>query len=224
MRLPVPQAVLYYGYPTRSERETAMSKLESIPYLTDSSGQEHPLSGETTTIGRAVECDIVITSKRVSREHARITRRGHSLLLEDLGSTNSTFLNDERIQAPVDLVDGDLIAIGEVVFTVHDPDATSRDASLPDLKVDLEAGVVRINRRIITLSPKEFALLAYLYDQRGRVCSKDDIGQAVWPEYQSGIYDYQIENLVRRLRTRIEADPTNPQLLFTMRGLGYKLV
>jgi DNA-binding response OmpR family regulator len=201
-----------------------MSQPGSTPYLTDPDEQEHPLSNEVTTIGRAVECDIVITSKRVSREHARIIRRGRSLLLEDLGSTNSTFLNDERVQVPVELVDGDLIAIGEVVFTVHDPDATSRDASLPDLKVDLEAGIVRVNRRIITLSPKEFSLLAYLYEYRGRVCSKDEIGQAVWPEYESGIYDYQIENLVRRLRTRIEIDPANPQLLFTIRGLGYKLV
>ncbi|MBN1428368.1 MAG: FHA domain-containing protein [Anaerolineae bacterium] len=194
------------------------------PYLTDPSGQEHLLSNETTTIGRAAECDIVITSKRVSREHARIIRQGRSLLLEDLGSTNSTFLNDEHVLAPVELVDGDQIAIGEVVLTIHDPDATSRDAALPDLRVDLEAGVVRINRRVVTLSPKEFALLAYLYQRRGQVCSKDEIGQAVWPEYQSGIYDYQIENLVRRLRTRIEIDPANPQLLFTMRGLGYKLI
>ena len=45
-----------------------------VPYLTDPTGHEHPLRGETTTIGRAVECDIVITSKRVSREHARLVR------------------------------------------------------------------------------------------------------------------------------------------------------
>jgi DNA-binding response OmpR family regulator len=46
----------------------------------------------------------------------------------------------------------------------------------------------------------------------------------VWPEYQEGIYDYQIENLVRRLRARLEPDPGNAQLLITVRGLGYKLV
>ena len=56
------------------------------------------------------------------------------------------------------------------------------------------------------------------------MCSKDDIGKAVWPEYQEGIYDYQIENLVRRLRARLEPDPSNAQLLITVRGLGYKLV
>ncbi|NTV64967.1 MAG: winged helix-turn-helix domain-containing protein [Oscillochloris sp.] len=50
------------------------------------------------------------------------------------------------------------------------------------------------------------------------------LAQAVWSEYRSGVYDYQIENLVRRLRTKIEPDPANPQLLLTLRGLGYKLV
>ena len=41
---------------------------------------------------------------------------------------------------------------------------------------------------------------------------------------QEGIYDYQVENLVRRLRAKLELDPSNPQMLLTVRGLGYKLV
>jgi two-component system response regulator RegX3 len=114
---------------------------------------------------------------------------------------------------------------GDVSFVFHDPDTTSRENPVPDLEVDLAAGVIRVNRKPITLSPKEYALLAYLHNRRGQVCSKDDIGRSVWPEYSDvGIFDYQIENLVRRLRTRIELDPANPQLLFTIRGLGYKLL
>ncbi len=88
----------------------------------------------------------------------------------------------------------------------------------------MAAGVVRVDRSILALSPKEFALLAYLCEHQGKICSKDDIGAAVWPEYKEGVYDYQIENLVRRLRSRIEPDPTSPQLLVTVRGRGYKLV
>jgi DNA-binding response OmpR family regulator len=83
---------------------------------------------------------------------------------------------------------------------------------------------VRVDRRLIGLAPKEFGLLAYLHEHCGEVCSKDDISSAVWPEYHEGAYDYQIENLVRRLRAKLEPDPANPQLLLTMRGLGYKLV
>jgi DNA-binding response OmpR family regulator len=195
------------------------------PYLVDPMNQEHLLPPELAILGRAIECDVVITSSRVSREHARLLRDGRKWFLEDLGSTNGTFLNDERILRPVNLRDGDRIGIGDITFTFHDPDTTTRENPAPDLEVDLAAGVVRVNRRLISLSPKEYALLAYLYERRGQVCSKDDIGLAVWPEYEAGgIFDYQIENLVRRLRTRIETDPANPQVLFNIRGLGYKLI
>jgi pSer/pThr/pTyr-binding forkhead associated (FHA) protein len=197
---------------------------ESPPYLTDPSGQLHLLGSDAITIGRAVENDIVITSKKVSREHARVRRDGRKVMLEDLNSANGTFLNDEQILAPAQLHEGDQITIGEVMLTFHDPDTTFRETAQADLEVNLSAGVVRLNRRIVSLSPKEFSLLAYLYAHRNQVCSKDDIGKAVWPEYQDGIYDYQIENLMRRLRSRLEPDPANAQLLQTVRGLGYKLV
>lgn len=195
------------------------------PYLTDPNGQEHPLPMNGATIGRAAECDIVIASKNVSREHARLRREGRRWFVEDMGSTNGTYLNDARVIRATDIRDGDALTFGDVIFTFHDPDSTVRETPIPDLEVDSAAGVVRVNRRVVALSPKEFALLVYLYERRNQVCSKDEIGRAVWPEYEaSGIFDYQIENLVRRLRTRIEADPANPQLLFTVRGLGYKLI
>ena len=195
-----------------------------VPFLTDPTGREHPMGGAITTIGRALENDIVITSKRVSREHARLQRDGWRVVLEDLGSTNGTFLNDERVLEPIALHDGDCIKIGDVALAFHDPDITYRDTLFPTLEVDAAAGVVRIDRRVVTLSSKEFTLLAYLYERSGQVCSKDDIAAAVWPEYHADVYDYQVENLMRRLRTKLEPDPANPQVLLTIRGLGYKLV
>lgn len=201
-----------------------MTTTKQVPSLIDPAGREHPLTGDTVTIGRAIENDVVITSKRISREHARVRREGWRAILEDLGSTNGTFLNDERVLTPVELHDEDRITIGDVTLIFHDPDTTYRDTPFPELEVDVAAAVVRVDRRMVELSAKEFALLAYLYEHRGQVCSKDDIGNAVWPEYHEGVYDYQIENLVRRLRSRLEPDPANPQLLLTVRGLGYKLV
>jgi len=195
-----------------------------IPYLEDPTGREHLLTGESVTIGRAAGNDIVITSKRVSREHARIRRDGWRRILEDLDSTNGTFLNNERIVTGCELRDRDRIKIGDVMFTFHDPDITYSDSVFPNLEIDTSAGVVRVNRQIVELSPKEFILLAYLRERANEVCSKDEIAQTVWPEYESDVYDYQIENLVRRLRAKIETEPSDPQLLLTMRGLGYKLV
>jgi len=195
------------------------------PYLTDPSGQEHQLTAAVTEIGRAVDNDIVITSKRVSREHARILKDGRKLVLEDCNSANGTFLNDERVLTPIQLRDGDRISIGGVILKYNDPDTTVRDDDpFPELEVDTPAGVIRVNRKVVPLSPKEFVLVCYLHERKGEVCSKDDISQAVWPEYKGEVYDYQIENLIRRLRTKIENDPALPQLLLTIRGLGYKLV
>jgi DNA-binding response OmpR family regulator len=201
-----------------------MANTESVPFFTDPTGREHLLGGETMTIGRAVENDIVITGRRVSRSHARVQRQGRRMILADPGSTNGTFLNDERVLAPVELRDGDAVSIGGIVLTFHDPESTYLETPFPDLEVDAAAGIVRVDRQATDLSPKEYALLFYLYEHRGQICSKDDIGLAVWPEYQDGVFDYQIENLVRRLRSRIEPDAANPQLLLTARGRGYKLV
>jgi DNA-binding response OmpR family regulator len=198
--------------------------IESSPYLRDPSGKEHELEQGLTRIGRDSENEIVVVSKRASREHVHIVRDGRHTSIEDKNSTNGTYLNGERLQGKVFLRDGDKIGVGEVNFTFHDPETTTRETPFPELDLNLSAGEVRINRQLVTLSPKEFALLGYLYANRGKVCSKDDIGRSVWVEYQTGIFDYQIENLVRRLRTKIEVDPNAPQLLITMRGLGYKLV
>jgi pSer/pThr/pTyr-binding forkhead associated (FHA) protein len=195
------------------------------PFLTDPNGHEHHLPAQAATIGRAVECDVVIASKSVSRENTRIRRDGRRWFVDDLGSTNGTYLNDERVIGSLALRDGDSLKVGDVTFIFHDPDTTTRESPVPDLEVDTSAGVVRVNRKAVALSPKEYLLIAYLHERRGQVCSKDDIGHAVWPEYTAGgIFDYQIENLVRRLRTRIELDPADPQILFTVRGLGYKLM
>lgn len=204
---------------------TTGQKLEQeFASLKDPTGREHLLKGDVITIGRALECDIVITSKRVSREHTQVRREGWRVIVEDMGSTNGTMLNGERILQPQQLRDGDHIKIGDVVFEFCDPENTQQDQLLPLLDIDRGAAVVRLNRQVVDLAPKEYDLATYLFGRAGQVCSKDEIAQAVWPEYADGVYDYQVENLVRRLRTKLEPDASNPQLLLTVRGRGYKLI
>jgi hypothetical protein len=75
------------------------------------------------------------------------------------------------------------------------------------------------------LTEKEFLLLNYFESHPGEVCSKDDLIQAVWPEdriYERGIRDDSLAQLVRRLRVKIEPDPSNPRYIQTVPGRGYQ--
>lgn len=68
------------------------------------------------SLGRQADNDVIFSDHRVSRQHACITRDGDRFLLEDLCSSNGTFLGKQRLQpgTPSELVDGDEIWLGEI--------------------------------------------------------------------------------------------------------------
>jgi energy-coupling factor transporter ATP-binding protein EcfA2 len=75
------------------------------------------------------------------------------------------------------------------------------------------------------LTAGELRLLEHLQAHAGTVCSKDDLARAIWPEekvFGDGIRDDSLAQLVRRLREKIEADPSAPRLVVTAPGRGYK--
>ncbi len=78
-------------------------------------------------IGRASECEIQLSSSGVSRKHALITREGDAFFIEDLGSTNAIFLNDEKVQRAA-LKHGDRIGIHQFVLEFVE-DAATEDVS-----------------------------------------------------------------------------------------------
>jgi len=73
-------------------------------------GQQWIIKGQLL-IGRDGNCDIVIPDRQVSRQHARVTNTGKGITLEDLGSKNGTFVNNQPISAEVKLVEADEIQI-----------------------------------------------------------------------------------------------------------------
>ncbi len=77
-----------------------------------------PLTGAPMRIGRAPECEIVLRDSRVSRRHARLHARDGLLLLTDLGSTNGTRVNGNRITELV-LGEGDRIQVGDTSLVVE---------------------------------------------------------------------------------------------------------
>lgn len=85
----------------------------------DDAGTEHFVRGLKNVLGRDSEqVDITVKSKGVSRRHASLSWDKNRMILEDLGSTNGTFLNDELISAPVEVRHGDRIKLGDLVLQV----------------------------------------------------------------------------------------------------------
>jgi len=78
-------------------------------------GMVFDITKEITTLGRDVTNDIVIGDPEVSRQHSRITKTPGGYVLEDMGSTNGTFINSERLSAPRVLREGDILGLSEKV-------------------------------------------------------------------------------------------------------------
>ena len=155
-------------------------------------------------------------------------------MLVDLGSKNGTYVNKEKVSGSRKLWSGDRIELGlgrtrllfkewGTTFTLT-PEEMERLEE--DLTVDEKEREVYIGGTTLTppLTRKEFDLLALLCRRRGEAVSKDEIAAGVWTERREGdVADYEIEQCVRRLRVRIEADPSQPQRVLTIRGYGYKM-
>jgi pSer/pThr/pTyr-binding forkhead associated (FHA) protein len=186
-------------------------------------GPIHLLEKPVTVIGRAEDNDIVIDDARASRRHAHVRREDYRFVLEDLGSTNGTWVNGQRLSAPHQLANNDRVQIAGHVFRFVDPSTTVASAQFQALVLDDRTGEVRLGGAPLQLSAKEYALLRLLYDHAGELVTKQAIADTVWPEYAGDVADYNIEGLVSRLRAKLEPDPDNPVFLITMRGMGYRL-
>ena len=75
--------------------------------------------GQELTIGRSDKCHIVLDDTYVSQVHARIFSKGDSYFLEDLGSTNGTYMNRKRVAGATELQRGDRVKIGKTVLELR---------------------------------------------------------------------------------------------------------
>jgi len=89
------------------------------------------LDADSYIIGREAGNEIVIEDPQVSRRHATLTRQGATYVLEDIGSTNGTYVNGKRVTAPVLLSDGDMVGLADtVVLAVQAPSTAGQDATV----------------------------------------------------------------------------------------------
>lgn len=92
-----------------------------------------------------------------------------------------------------------------------------------ELMIDADGCRVMKNNKEIELTAREFEILQYLAQNVGRVISRERLYETVWGEDSFGC-DNTIMVHIRHLREKLEDNPTAPQYIITMKGLGYKLV
>lgn len=92
-----------------------------------------------------------------------------------------------------------------------------------ELMIEPEACTVMKGNSLIELTAKEFEILQYLAENKGRVISRERLYETIWGEESFGC-DNTVMVHIRHLREKLEDNPAAPKYLITMKGLGYKLV
>jgi two-component system response regulator RegX3 len=103
-------------------------------------------------------------------------------------------------------------------------DETSSSGSLAagPVRLDVERHLVSINNESVSFPLKEFELLEFLMRNAGRVLTRMQLIDRVWgSDYVGDTKTLDVH--IKRLRSKIEADPANPVIIQTVRGLGYKM-
>jgi len=187
-----------------------------------------PLDHFPFVIGRARECDLVIDSTQISRQHARLELDHDQVVLIDLGSTNGSLVNGDRMTAnqPRRLRAGDKITLGKVcTLEFDDPGTTIQNWPMPvsaaGLTLDEDAAQVLVNGKPLDppLSAGQFTLLTLLVHNEGRVVSREELRTYVWGTDED-VTDQTIDALVSRLRKRLSEADTTHDYVVTRRGFG----
>jgi DNA-binding response OmpR family regulator len=198
-------------------------------------GQQWVMQGESLTLGRGGDCDIVIPEQKISRVHLRIRKQATKYLLEDMNSKNGTFLNGKLLESPMMLREGDEIQIAlsvKLKFTGAEatvPMTIDEMEGLSDGGLQIDPRTHEVRYKDVVLDPPlsiyQYRLLELLYLRQGSICTREEVIQVVWPDAeQEGISEQAIDALVRRLRDRLIELPTQHQFIATIRGHGFRLV
>lgn len=99
-------------------------------------------------------------------------------------------------------------------------EAAGKTITLGDLVINTETFMATKRSKPLELSATEFRLLLYLVQRRGRVFSRDQLLDAVW-KGETYVEPRTVDVHIRRLRTQIEDDPSEPVYVKTRRGIGY---
>lgn len=104
------------------------AQFQFVMHSGPNTGRIYPLEASEIIIGRDASNLIAINDAEVSRKHAKLTQQNSTFVIQDLGSTNGTFINGQRITTPQELKPGDTVTLGENIVLMYetsfDPNAT----------------------------------------------------------------------------------------------------
>ena len=92
------------------------------------------------------------------------------------------------------------------------------------LVLDTEKYKVTINGKRVTLTPHEFSLLKTLMSSPGKVYTRDQLLDHLYPKQDANVIDRVVDVHVGKLRQKIEKEPSNPRYILTVRGVGYQFL
>lgn len=104
---------------------TGSARVGGTDPILEIDAQQYLLTGRVTVIGRGGDADIILDDTGVSRHHVELSRQGDAVVATDLGSTNGTFVDGERISTPVRVSDRSLVTVGRTRMTVILPERTA---------------------------------------------------------------------------------------------------
>ena len=100
---------------------------------------------------------------------------------------------------------------------------TGKTVKLGDVVVDTEKGIALKNNQELFLSALEYRLLLFFINNRGMLLTRNQLLEAIWDVAGDYVNDNTLTVYIKRLREKIEDDPTNPKIILTVRGSGYKV-
>lgn len=208
------------------------------------------LDADQTIIGRGMQANIVLKDDLASREHAVIKRRvtgdgSIEYYINDLASTNGTFLNDVRIASQQLLRQGDKIKIGnhllkfvslsdseaESLVTHHPSTSGERGHAQEGVKPALyfdsfhlppDVDLLYSGEEVVPLEPRAVQVLRYLAQNHERVISKEELLEAIWPDVFTT--DGVLKRAISQVRRALGDDADEARFIETYHRRGYRFI
>jgi len=185
---------------------------------------EYELTEESCQIGRLSPCQIVVPRSIVSRLHARVQRDGPRYLLQDLGSSNGTFVNGRRIHQTHLLTNRDTIGLGAATAMLRFVDPEATEVPVGQIRYHEQLMLFYLGQDPIDLPPTQFRLLRHLYHHAGEVCTREQCAEAIWgSDYAPGLDADALDRTISNLRGHLRRLNPRADLIKTRPGQGYLL-